>query len=885
VSDDADDLDPPGGDREESEFAQRSKRRRRKQLAKSKRRLALADYDHDIWEEREDDPRHEETARTGCFIVHATMKKNRATKEKNEYESVKQLNGFMPLVPSEKKGSVSARSDAFQRAWGHVETVIQEVVTNVNQASFNSIKEYIALHSEEGHLRRTLSLAKSRCLTMPLEQLSAMPANVVFPNHHVTVPTALVFTEGSLADQSFLFKQLTAQLAGIHSSSREGKNTTIVEPDLSTSAPFVTVLKAKSFTTSKIALQLIVSTLLQRYPYRNRTRQTNALWQQKQQLWDVGMSKPNTKLKTPVLSLVSWYHSHVYKEELLYDMDAADDVDITTINIEEETILQQLYSNCVVRKPIVIMFEDVESCNRSALAGLLLMFQSNALLVAIGVTFVFGMSTHLRSLHKLLPARCLSALSFQSFCLQPSRKCMDIIFERIIVSSACPVQLGPQSTQFLLDLFYRFDFSIYSFVNALRYVLLDHFDTQLWSQVCTPTEGEASVSTMMRQAPICDFPSFVLESETETDTPAVFDQTPDNVQQCVTAVHHHRKLFHVWFDLLHTTCVFLLPSFKGSANRRKLYLQVLGHSISDLNEVGVRYKAVKIMFINLQKNCAISDLKTLLSTLLSLLQSYNAEFTTEEEQELYAETCDRLIELHTEVNTALTSKTPPKQQQQQQQTPKLTRQNSNSRAALTAIARASMAQKNELRHNVARWFGSLCNEHLKPLTTFPMYEAFWYDVSGDKLMSNFRPCFRSAVHTALTNPSTYLTPTKQPTVAAASAAVATSSAAASIADNEALWEAEGKFEELTADSDDVAVVYQLFLEAPKRINTLAWYNAFTAVYTANILAPTEAHALAPQLQARFNRATDTLRAFGLISKSSGSKADHFINKISFVTPE
>ena len=88
-----------------------------------------------------------------------------------------------------------------------------------------------------------------------------------------------------------------------------------------------------------------------------------------------------------------------------------------------------------------------------------------------------------------------------------------------------------------------------------------------------------------------------------------------------------------------------------------------------------------------------------------------------------------------------------------------------------------------------------------------MHEIFWYNENTNKLINLFRPCYRLAIHKALTNSSSYLYNTE-------------------IKRNK---KGQIRHEPLTATTDDVSIVYQLYIQAPKKINTLQWYRAFCEV--------------------------------------------------------
>ncbi|KAL5481977.1 hypothetical protein EMCRGX_G022254 [Ephydatia muelleri] len=152
-----------------------------------------------------------------------------------------------------------------------------------------------------------------------------------------------------------------------------------------------------------------------------------------------------------------------------------------------------------------------------------------------------------------------------------------------------------------------------------------------------------------------------------------------------------------------------------------------------------------------------------------------------------------------------------------------------------------------LRSKIIDFFKELVSKHLCCPHVLPLHEvAYFTNVST--LSKHLSPSPRAAIQIALSKPDYYLN-------------------SAGSCDNDT---------GLTANMPDVCIIYQLHLECGKMINLFDWMQAFIAVVQPDKLKEKESkkkQEVEPALQARFAQAVSELQLLGFV-KPTQRKTDH-----------
>lgn len=429
-----------------------------------------AGRDFDIWDEHPQDPRHEESLRTGCFVVNPLGRPTPLDEHGAPLPFVLP-NGFTAAYEGESEATAQRRAQAYVTTRRSVDQQVAALMSEINRRSFMAVAEFVRERadrdnsSDESELssgkingknpaasgssskRQSKRRKNSEAMDVDGKELGADPHAFELQSSSPLVtelPVALVFAGANTSDHGLLFEQLSTYLSTSSltpvpvSTAADGGNKAVFET-------LVTTVSAKQCPRTEVALKAVVLGFLSRYPCA--TEAIGSRRQQRHMLLDMALkSKQEAKqMKDPLASLCRWYEQHCERADAMVNRHAT-----------------------VAPPVLVLVFEDMECFEPSVLADLLHILSTHPPLRALPLVVVFGMATNPQALHGRLPSAVLNRLWMSKFWLQPAKDAMEAIVERLLIPNKCPVHFSASTVQFLLQYFLYDNLSVTSLTRAMR---------------------------------------------------------------------------------------------------------------------------------------------------------------------------------------------------------------------------------------------------------------------------------------------------------------------------------------------------------------------------------------------------------------------------------
>ncbi|XP_066984127.1 origin recognition complex subunit 3 [Macrobrachium rosenbergii] len=488
------------------------------------------------------------------------------------------------------------------------------------------------------------------------------------------------------------------------------------------------------------------------------------------------------------------------------------------------------------RKPVVIVFEDVESFPSHVLQDIILICREQVR--NIPFVFIFGVATTSAALHRSLSQDASSCLAMETFQAQPSTHYLNEVIDNVLMSPKVPFHLGGRTFKLLLDVFLYHDLSVKNFSRALQVCMLEHFTSSAASILCCPAANRKQVMKAMKPAEldgIRKLPSFrtYVEGCPPKEQAALLLDEKETKGKVLELLKDLESRYARFCTLVKVVNILTntLPRSPLGRQVREVLATCLSHSLVRTEE----YQEVQKMLKQLSRE----EITPILSEALTLLRDEAGG--------------DEVLEdFHSDLSLILGQLNSLSQLSEQE-----TKTNEASPVAIQAKDRfqlkeklLEMATKNkkanpyeEVCSQLLQLLDTVFSEHLKPPSKMPLHEVLFFD-SSTVIKRQLVGMTRGAVTTALANPHHYL------------------QCECCILDEPS---------NIVTSLPDVSVAYKLHLECGRLINLYDWLQAFISVIDPE--ADTSSRKIDKTYQARFVQALLELQFLGFV-KQTRRKTDH-----------
>ncbi|PVD28825.1 hypothetical protein C0Q70_11420 [Pomacea canaliculata] len=447
---------------------------------------------------------------------------------------------------------------------------------------------------------------------------------------------------------------------------------------------------------------------------------------------------------------------------------------------------------------VVIMLEDTENFPPHVLQDFIVICSNY--LDRLPVVLVLGIATSVTTVHRLLPTAVSSLLCMEMFKAPPSSQYLNLLIDKILMTSAFPFRLGPKVFRLMLDLFLYYHMSVINFVTAFQFSMLDHYASNSLSHLCCPTsmipsvidnlsskelqqlQRLPSVMRYMEQMPPKVLAS-VLQEEEKFRKLIKFLLKDYPVQQDRSTVILH---------LLHSLTSHL-PMHPLGKQLRELYAACLE---SDIHETDNFRKAFELLGMT-----ARSELVSVVTQGLQKI-SYSSDPVLKDVIEKLQQFLHRFDHLEDEVVEDTESSSPKPKDLKLQRTDLRSLQKRIVHSIKPVWPAYSVVNQLGKAHSLATRLE--LRKHLHKAEDSVLYEIFYYDnVTSFRHQLHASP--RSAIHRALGDPANYL------------------ECQCCLVDGGCI----------SATMPDISIAYKLHLECGFMINLYDWLQAFVSIVTAD----------------------------------------------------
>lgn len=537
-------------------------------------------------------------------------------------------------------------------------------------------------------------------------------------------------------------------------------------------------------------------------------------------------------------------------------------------------------------RKLVVLLAGVERIPARVLADLLRALRRHSMLSALPFVLLFGLATHLDAFQSKLPPDALSGLWPEHFVLRPPVEALNALINELIIPGTLPIHLCGDTLRLLIQYFVVDDFCVGSLRRALHTALLLHFESQPLSFLCDVDQREEGVTLLSLRdlAAARRLPSvfqYMLSRPSESVRLASSAKLQEQVLRWARDIDHHRRDLCWALDLFHTMATRFSPQ-KMTRQQCFLHLTQGASGLSAYTDILSALKGMSLRDLRLELQSCAEQLEECLDHTAhhptdkagakrsgerkkGTLQPSKSQRAIEErgreiERGKAEERENQVLENDEErqrrerkaeadaVRAIIATVVAPKPKV----APSPARRVSNSktrRSVLLAVSRQAQAAADPIRAAAVQWFENFCARRLCCLSKFPLHEPLLCR-QAIPLSQLVQAAPRATLHRALTDSD-------------------------SVLGNLDIHEVRGRArrrDELRSELPDVCIAFQLYEEAGRTLRTSHWLQAFSAVHAD--VSPQE-------LEARFVRATSTLRTLGFI-KTNPKKPDT-ITKLSFAT--
>lgn len=502
------------------------------------------------------------------------------------------------------------------------------------------------------------------------------------------------------------------------------------------------------------------------------------------------------------------------------------------------------YSNVVIKTPLIIILQDLESFSTQQLQDFVLLCREYRVRNKLPIQFIMGIATTV-TLQQQLHHRtsvCLATKSFQS---RPSIVLLNHLIEQLFMNSSV-LKLGPRLMQLLLDGFLYHDLSLSSFLMRVHLIIMQHYITLPVSSLCCSMSElkdrikklSAADLDLYRQVP--SFMKFIENNRSKVSLLTDDKEFRSFLQKSFEDLNSYSKDFSLSCRILHCLSDGMPDALFGKSLREVYINFLIGAESEDWDRF--------IQLLNISTSYELqSRIQAALTTLKeSDVSSALSDFSTS--LVLFSEELKRL-EQAPDTDTATSPKSPnvfvPKGK-------KLDKFELKAQLLASAKQARPTSKFDEIKSEFVSWLNSHLARQLKSPTTILFHEVFY---AGSQVQSSWdivpwirrqvQPVPRVAISKALSDPASYLGCN--------------------------CCSSNGQGSQILSTMPDLCIVYKLHTECGRLINLYDWMLSFNAIQQKD--KDDENEEIEPIIQARFIRAVAQLQLLGFI-QSSKRKTDH-----------
>ncbi|XP_046460539.1 origin recognition complex subunit 3-like [Daphnia pulex] len=532
------------------------------------------------------------------------------------------------------------------------------------------------------------------------------------------------------------------------------------------------------------------------------------------------------------------------------EKDEEDDEDDVIVPIKPRSKVKTFanlatwYSNVVMKTPLIIILQDLESFGTQQLQDFVLLCRENRVRNKLPIQFIMGIATTV-ALQQQLHHRtsvCLATKSFQS---RPSVVLLNHLIEQLFMKSSV-LKLGPRLMQLLLDGFLYHDLSLNSFMMRVHLIIMQHYITLPVSSLCCSV---SELKNRIKQLNVTDLdlyrqlPSFMKFIEKNRSKISLLTDDKEFrlfLQKSLEALNTYSKNFSLSCRIIHSLSDGMPDALFGKSLREVYVNLLIGGESEDWEQ-----------FLRLLNVSSAHELRTRIEAALTTLKECDSsgslsDFSTS--LVLFSEELLRLEE--SKKSDAVSS--PKSQNVFVPQGKKLDKFELKAQLMATAKQVRTTSEFDEVKSEIITWLNSELASRLKSPSTLVFHEIFY---AGSQVQSNWdivpwmrrqvQPVPRVAISKALSNPASYL--------------------------GCSCCSLTGQETQVLSSMPDLCIVYKLHTECGRLINLYDWMLSFNAIQKKDDEDDNEE--IEPIIQARFIRAVAQLQLLGFI-QSSKRKTDH-----------
>nr|CAB3264576.1 origin recognition complex subunit 3-like [Phallusia mammillata] len=519
---------------------------------------------------------------------------------------------------------------------------------------------------------------------------------------------------------------------------------------------------------------------------------------------------------------------------------------------------RKIDDTCFARKPLVIMCQDLEAFPQLVLHDFIIMCSFHA--ATLPMVLVFGIATSWTDVsQRLLSHSAIVNLSVEKFHAPTASEHLALIIDKVLLTTEQPFKLSGKCLELIVDVFLCHDFSITSFLHALKFCALEHFREQPCSILCTKSlkEAESVISKFTKNdirllKSVDSFKRYVASHDKDKQTAISKDAGfKSEIKKCIHDLH----VFHsFYFPALHCLHILTssLPQYPLGKKIRELYHMCYKHDINN-------HEGFKQAFLLLGVSSRDQLVKHL-NNCADTLESFTYEFDDCVDNDVHPNFASAKLHAFVENLEKMDENDPQPDNDEKDEEPEnetletvkyayQLQERLRNRANKKRIRKMTRFEK--IREEAISYLKSFFWQHLQRVQFMPFHEAFYFDSSA-AVKRHLLAAPRLAIQTALSNPYQYL---PVPSLEGMSYGV------------------------IPPNAPDICVAYKLHNECGNIINLYDWMSAFHVITTTNHgegetnSEENKKVEIDEVTQARFIQAVSELQHLGFV-KPTKKKTDH-----------
>ncbi|KAI9485059.1 origin recognition complex subunit 3 N-terminus-domain-containing protein [Zychaea mexicana] len=735
--------------------------------------------------------------------------------------------GFEQLFGNEESTAcMKMRRIAFEEAWTQTQTIINDILLDMNRAALNKIASFVE--------------------TSPN---SASQGLVHLPFHEI--PTGLVFAGINTPDHNAQFKQIANKLSENNSN-------------------FVALLQSKDCNNLKNMMKTMIEQFLsidaepsgKEKEDRQETEHDDEISEQEEDDVDEDEHE-GTTLSSALLTGTTAQSGNSTFEISSGGGGTRMKKRASKLPPYDMQILEAWYRHVTnVKKSnhpppnLVVVLQDLESFEANMLRDFITICSEYRL--KIPIVFIMGIATSTEILHQSLTKATIGLLRIEKFWLEQSDVWFNRMLEAVFIESVHTLKFGARPYKFLLDHFYLYDFSMGRATASLKYALMHHYYGNPLS-IFSPLVGrsEDDIRSTLKEwhdAKLLNehhITSLRMLSSFRAHVDAIADQDP---QQALRLLDDDNDASYLMTEAL-AEFILGLKRYQHEFQYGIELIRALQGQFS--NNVGMRKSKRMLLLAALESRDGLTSSEMILwpASLVRKLDPAGLDQLVKRispvvEQFGYALPCDwneRLQMLlgadaayQQKVAKKLAGMVLPDEERRSTETAKKVQMES-----MDHLKQAG-TDKTKIAIEIADWISETLKGCLRSYTTVPMYELVYY-TSAKLHEKSFSAQPRAAMQTGLGQSYHYL--------------------------NCACCSGKTKHQ-ISPSEHDTCILYKLYLECGRMINLFDWFVAFGYVLEREKRSNNKSKSLSEkEVQARFVRSVAELQFLGFI-KPTQRKTDH-----------